>query len=226
MPILIVDGQQKLAEIVTQSLRREGLLVDVAATLQGGSRLATSGGYDLIILDMELPDGLGITLLKQLRDLGNEVPVLILSALSDLKAKTQGFTAGADDYVCKPFELTELSLRVKALLRRSPTLRGHIIKLADLQIDRMNRHVRRGGGLIRLSPKEFSLLEHLAVNHGQILSRAIIVDRVWGKAFKGKKNIVDVYVRQLRLKIDENFEPKLIQTARGKGYSIGIEALL
>jgi DNA-binding response OmpR family regulator len=224
MPILIVDGQEKLAEILSQTLRREGLVVDVAATLQGGSQLATSGGYDLIILEMELPDGLGTTLLKRLRDVGDEVPVLILSALRDLNAKIEGFRAGADDYVCKPFELAELSLRVKALLRRSPTLRGHIIKLADLQIDRMNRRVRRGGGLVSLSPREFSLLEHLAVNRGQMLSRTVIIDRIWGKAFKGNQNIVDVYIRQLRLKIDENFEPKLIRTIRGLGYSIGIEA--
>jgi len=225
MPILIIDGHLKLTEIVLQSLQREGLAVDVAGTLQGGSRLVASRPYDLIILEMKLPDGLGTTLLKQLRDLGDEVPILIISALCDLQAKIDAFGAGADDYVCKPFELAELSLRVKAILSRSPTLRGHVIKLADLQIDRIKRRVRRAGGLIRLSPTEFSLLEHLAINHGQILSRATIVDRVWGKAFKGKKNIVDVYIRQLRLKIDENFEPKLIQTIRGSGYSIGVEGL-
>jgi DNA-binding response OmpR family regulator len=225
MPILIVDSQLEFAELMSHCLRREGLSVNVAETLQMGSQLAVSCGYDLIILNMELLDGAGTVLLLQLRDRGDDVPVLIVSPRSDLDAKAIGFGAGADDYMCMPFELAELSMRVKALLRRSPTLRGHLIKLADLHISRIDRRVWRAGGLVRLSPREFSLLEQLAINRDQIMSRELLVDLVWGRAFKGKSNIVDVCVRQLRRKIDRNFEPKLIHTARGVGYSIGLEAL-
>jgi len=223
MRILIVEDEQKLAKIVFRSLQGEGFAVDIAGTVADGFHLATSGHYDLIILDLLLPDGLGTDLLKRLRGLRNQVPVLILTARGDLDAKVENFEAGADDYLSKPFALPELMMRVKALLRRSPAVRDDVIKIADLEIDRVNRQVRRAGRRIEVSPKEYSLLEYLLLNQGRVLSRSMIIDRVWDQSFEGLTNIVDVYVRQLRLKIDENFEPKLIRTIRGVGYSIDTE---
>jgi two-component system copper resistance phosphate regulon response regulator CusR len=148
---------------------------------------------------------------------------LILTARSELDSKVENFEAGADDYLTKPFALPELLMRVRALLRRAPTLLDSVIKLGDLEVDRVNRQVRRAGRRIEVSPKEYSLLEYLLLNQGRVLSRSMIIDRVWDQSFEGLTNIVDVYVRQLRLKIDENFEPKLIRTIRGLGYSIDIE---
>ncbi len=223
MRILIVEDEQKLAEIILRSLQGEGFAGDIAGTIADGLHLATSGHYDLIILDLLLPDGLGTSLLQHLRELRNQVPVLILTARGDIDAKAKSFAAGADDYLSKPFALPELLMRVRALLRRSPAMRDNLIKVADLEVDRDNHQVRRAGRRIEVSPKEYSLLEYLILNQGRVLSRSMIIDRVWDQSFDGVTNIVDVYVRQLRLKIDENFEPKLIRTVRGLGYSIDIE---
>jgi two-component system copper resistance phosphate regulon response regulator CusR len=224
MHILIVEDERKLAEIISRSLKGEGFAVDIAETLAEGFHFAATGYYDLIILDLLLPDGLGTTFLKRLRGLRDHVPVLILTARVDLDSKLENFEAGADDYLPKPFALPELMMRVKALLRRSPAIRENVIKLADLELDRVNRQVRRGGRRIEVSPKEYSLLEYLLLNQGRVLSRSMIIDRVWDQSFEGFTNVVDVYVRQLRLKIDEGFEPKLIRTIRGLGYSIDVDA--
>jgi len=223
MPILIVESDREVAEIWSQRLEREGFTAHTAGTLADGYHLTAVGGYDLIILASLLSDGAGNRLLKRLRDLQNEVPVLAVSARCDLDAKAEAFGAGCDDFLCKPFALPELVMRVKALLRRSPLVQGYLIRLADLEIDRLNRRVRRAQRLIGLSPKQFSLLEQLAINRGRILSRSTIIAQVWGLAFEGEKNIVDVYIRQLRLKIDEGSGPSLIRTIRNSGYSIGIE---
>ena len=223
MRILIVEDEQKLAEILFRSLQGEGFDVDIAGTVADGLRLATTGHYDLIILDLLLPDGSGTSLLHQLRGLSHEIPVLILTARGGLDSKVENFEAGADDYLTKPFALPELLVRVRAMLRRSPAINEAVIKLADLEMDRLNRQVRRAGQRIEVSPKEYALLEYLLLNQGRVLSRSMIIDRVWDQSFEGLTNIVEVYVRHLRLKIDENFEPKLIRTVRGLGYSIGGE---
>ena len=224
MRILIVEDEQKLAEIILRTLKAEGFAVDVAGTVADGVHLALSSHYDLIILDLLLPDGLGTFVLKRLRDQRLPVPVLILTARSDINVKVENFEAGADDYLTKPFALPELLMRVRALLRRNPAMKEDVVKLADLEFDRLNRQVRRAGRRIELSPKEFALLEYLVLNQGRVLSRSMIIDRVWDQSFEGLTNIVDVYVRQLRLKIDENYEPKLIRTIRGLGYSLDVEA--
>jgi DNA-binding response OmpR family regulator len=224
MRILIIEDEQKLAEIILRTLKAEGFAVDVAGTVADGVHLALSSHYDLIILDLLLPDGLGTFVLKRLRDQRLPVPVLILTARSDINVKVENFEAGADDYLTKPFALPELLMRVRALLRRNPAMKEDVVKLADLEFDRLNRQVRRAGRRIELSPKEFALLEYLVLNQGRVLSRSMIIDRVWDQSFEGLTNIVDVYVRQLRLKIDENYEPKLIRTIRGLGYSLDVEA--
>jgi two-component system copper resistance phosphate regulon response regulator CusR len=225
MRILIVEDEQKLAEILSRSLRGEGFTVDVAGTADDGYHLATSDNYDLIILDLLLPDQPGTDLLRRLRQQHLKVPVLVLTARGELETKVETFEAGADDYLTKPFALPELMVRVRALLRRGPAVREATLKLADLELDRLTRQVRRAGKRIELSPKEYALLEYLLLNPGRVLSRSMIIDRVWDQSFEGFTNIVDVYVRQLRRKIDEGFEPRLIRTVRGLGYSIDPDQL-
>jgi two-component system copper resistance phosphate regulon response regulator CusR len=223
MRILIIEDEQKLAEILVRSLRGEGFIVDAAPTADEGFHLASSDHYDLVILDLLLPDGSGTEVLRHLRQQQNKVPVLVLTARGDLDTKVENFEAGADDYLTKPFALPELMVRVRALMRRGPAVKDTMLKLADLEVDRLSRQVRRAGKRVELSPKEYSLLEYLMLNAGRVLSRSMIIDRVWDQSFEGFTNIVDVYVRQLRRKIDEGFEPKLIRTVRGLGYSIDPE---
>jgi DNA-binding response OmpR family regulator len=220
MRILVVEDEQKLAEILTRSLRGEGFTVDVTETADDAFHWAIEDHYDLVILDLLLPDGSGTDVLRRLRQQQHKVPVLVLTARGDIDSKVENFEAGADDYLTKPFALPELLVRVRALMRRGPAVKETVLKLADLEVDRLSRQVRRAGHRIELSPKEYSLLEYFLLNTGRVLSRSMIIDRVWDQSFEGFTNIVDVYVRQLRRKIDEGFEPKLIRTVRGIGYSI------
>jgi two-component system copper resistance phosphate regulon response regulator CusR len=220
MRLLIVEDEPKLAEILLRSLRGEGFAVDVAATAEEGFNLAATDNYDLLILDLLLPDGSGAGLLRRLRQLHHKVPVLVLTARGDIDTKVETFDAGADDYLTKPFALPELLVRVRALMRRGPAVKEMVLKMQDLEIDRLTHQVRRAGRRVELSPKEYSLLEYLMLNPGRVLSRSMIIDRVWDQSFEGFTNIVDVYVRQLRRKIDEGFEPKMIRTVRGLGYAL------
>jgi len=220
MRILIVEDEDKLAGIILRSLKGEGFAVDRAASSEEGFEYARSFHYDLLLLDLLLPDGSGTALLRRLRQHHQKVPVLILTARGEIDTKAENFEAGADDYLTKPFALAELLMRVRALLRRGPALQENVLKAANLELDRLTRQVRRGGQRIELSPKEYALLEYLLLNSGRVLSRSMIIDRVWDQSFEGLTNIVDVYVRQLRRKVDEGHEPKLIRTVRGLGYSI------
>jgi DNA-binding response OmpR family regulator len=226
MRILIIEDEQKLAEILLRSLRGEGFTVDNAPTADDGFHLAASDNYDLVILDLLLPDGSGTELLRRLREGRHKVPVLVLTARGELETKVENFEAGADDYLTKPFALPELLVRARALMRRGPAVQETILKLADLELDRLTRQVRRSGRRIELSPKEYSLLEYFLLNPGRVLSRSMIIDRVWDQSFEGFTNIVDVYVRQLRRKIDEGFDVRLIRTVRGLGYSIDPEQVV
>lgn len=224
MRILVVEDEEKLASIIARGLRAENYAVDIALTGADGLHLATTTYFDLIILDLLLPDFPGTSLLRQLRQQRQEVPVLVLTARGELDVKVENFEAGADDYLTKPFAFAEFLMRVRALLRRSPATKASTIKVGDLELDRLTHQVRRAGQKIELSPKEYSLLEYFALNAGRVLSRSMIIDRVWDQSFEGLTNIVDVYVRQLRRKIDEDYETKLIRTVRGLGYSIGADA--
>ncbi len=220
MNILVVDDERKMADIIVRGLRAEGYSATTAGDASSGLQLAKSKDFDLIILDLMLPDFPGTSLLRQLRQDNRNVPVLIITARGEIEAKAENFEAGADDYLTKPFAFAELVMRVKALLRRVPDTEGAPIRIADLEIDRRAHVVRRAGRRIDLSPKEFSLLEYFVLNPGRLLSRSMIIDRVWDPSFEGLTNIVDVYVSQVRRKIDDDFEPKLIRTVRGLGYAI------
>jgi DNA-binding response OmpR family regulator len=225
MRILLIEDDEKVARAVCTGLQAERFAVDRAADGLEGLDTARLGPYDLIILDLMLPGIGGTELLTRLRKVNADVPVLILTARDAVLDKIANFEAGADDYLTKPFAFAELVVRVKALLRRGSTKRDNIIRIADLEIDRVHHQVRRNGAPIKLTSKEYSLLEYLALNSGRVLSRSMIVDHVWDQSFEGLTNIVDVYVRQLRTKIDEPFDPPLIRTVRGTGYYMGEEEL-
>jgi two-component system copper resistance phosphate regulon response regulator CusR len=171
-------------------------------------------------MDLMLPEIDGTELLRTLRKLNNQVPVLVLTARSALRDKIDNFEAGADDYLTKPFAVTELILRVKALLRRGPANHASRIRIHDLELDRLSQKVRRGDRRIDLTSKEFILLEYLMTNAGTIISRNMLLERVWGQSFECITNIVPVYIRHLRAKIDDGFECKLIRTVRGAGYVV------
>jgi two-component system copper resistance phosphate regulon response regulator CusR len=218
--MLLVEDEKKVSDLVARALRQESYAVDVADDGTRGWELAQTYEYDLIILDLMLPGLPGEELLKRIRRRNQQVPILILTARDATEEKVQNFEAGADDYLTKPFAFAELMMRVKALLRRGPVARSSVLRVADLEVDRFTQQVRRGGRRIELTPKEFALLEYLAANPGRVFSRTMIIEHVWDQSFEGLTNIVDVYVRHLRGKVDDPFPVKLIRTVRGVGYGL------
>jgi DNA-binding response OmpR family regulator len=221
MRLLLVEDEKKLSDLVARALRAERYAVDVADDGQRGWELADSYDYDLIILDLMLPRLPGEEVLRRIRRKNLQVPILILTARDATEDKVHNFEAGADDYLTKPFAFAELSMRVKALLRRGPVTRASVLRVADLEVDRFTQQVRRAGKRIELTPKEYALLEYLAANPGRVFSRTMIIEHVWDQSFEGLTNIVDVYVRHLRSKVDDPFPVKLIRTVRGVGYGLG-----
>lgn len=220
MRLLVVEDEKKLAEFVARGLRAEGLAVDVTHDGLSGWEMLTHVPYDLIILDLMLPGLNGTELLRKLRRSGSKAGVLVLTARDATREKVEHFEAGADDYLTKPFAFAELLVRVKALLRRPPAQATHELRVGDLELNRLTREVRRNGKPIELTSKEYALLEYLAANAGRVLSRTMIVEHVWDESFESLTNIVDVYVRHLRAKVDDPFPTRLIQTIRGAGYCL------
>jgi len=224
MRILLVEDEKKLCELIERALKAERYAVDVALDGQSGWEMADAYDYDLIILDLMLPRLSGTEILRRVRRKKREVPLLILTARDATEAKVEHFEAGADDYLTKPFAFAELVMRVKALLRRGPISRATVLRVGDLEMDRLSQQVKRNGKRIELTAKEYALLEYLATNPGRVFSRTMIIEHVWDQSFEGLNNIVDVYVRHLRRKLDDPFPTKLIRTVRGVGYGLGESA--
>jgi len=220
MRLLIVEDDRKLAHFVARGLRAEGFGVDLAADGFEGRGFLEAYQFDLLILDLMLPKLSGSDLLRIVRKSNPSLPVLVLTARDATEDKVKHFEAGADDYLTKPFDFAELLVRVKALLRRTPVERTDLIMLSDLEVNRLTRQVCRGGQPIELTGKEYALLEYLLSSPSRVFSRTMILNHVWDQSFEGVTNIVDVYVRHLRRKVDDPFPVKLIHTVRGVGYCV------
>jgi two-component system copper resistance phosphate regulon response regulator CusR len=220
MRLLIVEDDRKLAEFAARGLRSERYAVDVAADGREGRTCIESHQYDLIILDLMLPHISGTELLRLVRRSYPSLPVLVLTARDATEEKVKHFEAGADDYLTKPFDFAELVVRVKALLRRTPVERTDVILISNLELNRLTHQVSRGGQSIELTAKEYALLEYLLSSPSRVFSRTMILEHVWDQSFEGVTNIVDVYVRHLRRKVDDPFPTKLIHTVRGVGYCV------
>lgn len=223
MKLLVVEDEIKTADYVRQGLMEAGFVVDLARNGLDGHHMAMTETYDLIILDVMLPDLDGRRILQSVRATGNQVPVLFLTARNDVDDRVQGLELGADDYLVKPFAFAELLARVRTLLRRG-TLTAHHdrIKVSDLELDLPRRRAIRDGRRINLTNKEFALLELLARRQGEVLPRSLIASQVWDMNFDSDTNVIDVAIRRLRKKIDDDFEPKLIHTVRGMGYKLDV----
>src|ERR1700689_5312258 len=220
MRLLIVEDDRKLAEFVARGLRAERFSVDIAGDGIEGQRYLDSYQYDLLILDLMLPKLSGSELLRRTRRSHATLPVLVLTARDATEDKVTQFEAGADDYLTKPFDFPELLVSVKALPRPPPVARTDLLRFAGPELDRLTQQVRRGSQRIELTAKEYALLEYLMSSAGRVFSRTMILEHVWDQSFEGVTNIVDVYVRYLRRKIDEPFPVELIHTVRGVGYCV------
>ncbi|MCF3475055.1 heavy metal response regulator transcription factor [Stenotrophomonas maltophilia] len=219
MKLLIVEDEPKTGNYLRQGLIEAGYVVDLVCNGVDGLHLAGSGEYQLVILDVMLPGLDGWNVLSRLRETGWQVPVLFLTARSSIADRVQGLELGADDYLAKPFAFAELLARVRTLLRRGQALpQAERIVIADLVVDTLRRRVERGGQRIALSQKEYTLLELLARRRGEVLPRSLIASQVWDMNFDSDTNVIDVAIRRLRAKIDDDFDAKLIVTVRGMGY--------
>ena len=221
MRVLLVEDDTELAGILTEGFDEQHIEVVHAATFEEGYRRAALGQYGVIVLDVMLPGGDGFELCRRLRQKGNTTPIIMLTARGGVEDRVTGLEAGADDYLAKPFAFRELVARVRALSRRQPAIKDEKKIVGDFEMDFRAREVRRRGQLITLTAKEWELLELLVENEGSIVTRPQITERVWDENHDPFTNVLEVLVRRLRRKIDEDYEPKLIHTIRGAGYRFG-----
>lgn len=223
MRILIAEDDDALSGFVRQGLEMEHYEVDVSFNGEQVRSLAQEREYDLLLLDLSLPNLDGISVLRHVRVRKPSLPVLVLSARSRVEERVHCLDLGADDFLSKPFAFAELSARIRALLRRCHTTGDTILRAADLKLDRLERVVERAGRRIDLTHKEFALLEYLMKNAGRRITRSMLAEHVWNLSFDAGSNVVDVYVAYLRRKVDEGFQPRLIHTVRGVGYTLASE---
>jgi two-component system, OmpR family, response regulator len=220
MRVLVVEDVRKTASFVRKALQSEGFAVDNCADGNDALAAAKSTPFDVIVLDIMLPGRDGLSVLRHLRECQNRTPVLLLSARGEVSERVEGLNLGADDYLPKPFELAELLARVRALGRRGGESKSPVLRVADLTLDTVTRQAKRGEVEIELTAREYRLLEFLMRSAGRLCGRMMILEKVWDYDFDPGTNLVDVYVKRLRDKIDANFEPKLLGTIRGAGYML------
>ena len=218
MRILLVEDEKKMAGFIERGLRQESYAIDVAHDGSRGIYLAENHPYDLVILDIMLPDKDGISLCKEIRNKKGDMPILLLTAKSAVQDKVRGLKAGADDYLAKPFAFEELVARVEALLRRSRADKPPLLKAADVELNPDTHRVTRAGKEIMLTSREFSLLRYLMAHANQVVTRTMISEHVWNEDFDPFTNVIDVYINYLRNKIDKDFNRPLIHTVRATGY--------
>jgi DNA-binding response OmpR family regulator len=219
MKILYVEDDREAQAFVSRALRESGFVIDTAGDGETGLELASGGAYDVLILDVKLPGMSGFELLRRLRRAGVNVPVLFLTAQGDVADRIEGLELGADDYLAKPFALAELLARLRAVVRRHlRQAKDGVVRVGDLVVDAERHYVERGGKRVQLTPKEFQLLEYLALNAGYVLSRSMIAEKIWGHGFESYSNAIDVHVNNLRKKVDRGSGAKLIHTVKGLGY--------
>lgn len=218
MRVLVVEDERKTASFIRSALEAEEITADLCHTGPEALRGALGVAYDAIVLDIMLPGQNGLSVLRQLRQQRNQTPVLLLSARGGVEDRVEGLNLGADDYLPKPFVLAELVARLRALMRRGNEPKPQVLRVADLTLDTVTRQVRRGAAIIELATREYHLLEFLMRSSGRVCGRMTILEKVWNYHFDPGTNIVDVYIRRLREKIDADFENKLLHTVRGAGY--------
>lgn len=218
MRVLLVEDDRRIASFISKGLRENAYAVDTAQDGDEATYMASINPYDLFILDVNLPRKDGFAVCSELRGNGNAKPILMLTARDGVDDRVSGLDTGADDYLVKPFEFRELVARIRALLRRNSEIRGNRIAIADLEIDTVSQTVRRGGDPVELTTKEYALLEFLALNKGRVVGREEISEHVWNEDFDPFSNLIEVYIKRLRRKIDEGRPMQLIHTRRGAGY--------
>jgi DNA-binding response OmpR family regulator len=218
--VLLIEDHKPMLRAIKQGLEEEGFAVDIAVDGEEGNYKARTANYDVIILDLMLPKIDGLTLLQQWRREGMNAHILVLTAKGSIEEKVHGLDLGADDYLTKPFQWEELLARLRALIRRGHQIKDPVLRIHDLEIDTASRTVKRGGQSIHLTPREYALLQFLAFHRGKVVSRSMIWEHLYDEHDENTSNVVDVYIRYLRTKIDKGFDPALILTRWGEGYML------